>query len=287
MEGTTTEKRSSAARQVAMWLKRATVGSFVVMRHEYERCRFCPKWLKNESGEYNILVHKVCQPTVNQICHAYDKVYQGGASALGVRRDLWQNANTFVLPDDQSQSLQKSCLITRTRLACLTGGKVNKHQYGNPLNVGTPVTYCGGAAIATKNGKVHHICIKEEMNCPYPSTYTEQFVVYRKAPSPEKSGRQQKDVQLLIQAHPNHPPIPIFWEPTDQIGSAVMYIGHWTIAQIEDLKDRAEKYLGYYRCAKLYFDFHHFDERWEKVFRLCHDKPHEQIKELDFRGIET
>jgi hypothetical protein len=33
MEGTTTEKRSSAARQVAMWLKRATVGSFVVMRN--------------------------------------------------------------------------------------------------------------------------------------------------------------------------------------------------------------------------------------------------------------
>jgi len=59
----------------------------------------------------------------------------------------------------------------------------------------TSVTYCGGAAIATKNGRVHHICIKEEINSPYPSTYSEQFVVmYRRAPSPEKSGRQQKDV---------------------------------------------------------------------------------------------
>ena len=29
-----------------MWLKRVKVGSFVVMRHEYERCRYTPKWLR-------------------------------------------------------------------------------------------------------------------------------------------------------------------------------------------------------------------------------------------------
>ena len=37
--------------QTAMWLKYATPGSFVVMRHEYPKCKFCPKRLK-ESGQY-------------------------------------------------------------------------------------------------------------------------------------------------------------------------------------------------------------------------------------------
>ena len=35
-----------------MWLKMATVGSFVVMRHEYAKCPHCPKRLKNEHGKY-------------------------------------------------------------------------------------------------------------------------------------------------------------------------------------------------------------------------------------------
>lgn len=194
-----------------------------------------------------------------------------------------QNGNTFVLPNDRSQPLRKSCPITRKQLACLTGGKVNKHQYGNPLNVKTPVTYCGGAAMATKNGRVHHLCMKEEMNYPYPSNQNEQFVVYRRAPS--QRGTQQRDVKLLIMAHPNHPPIPIFWEPSDQSGSAVMYIGHWKISHIEDLRDRTEMHLGCYRCAKLYFDFYRFDENWEKVIRDSHDKTLEQIKELNFDNI--
>lgn len=37
---------SSGAGQVATWLKRVKVGSFVVMRHEYEKCPFTPEWLK-------------------------------------------------------------------------------------------------------------------------------------------------------------------------------------------------------------------------------------------------
>lgn len=42
----------SDGRQVAMWLKNATVGSFVVMRHEYPNCQYCPKRLKDENGKY-------------------------------------------------------------------------------------------------------------------------------------------------------------------------------------------------------------------------------------------
>lgn len=40
------------ARQTALWLKDATVGSFILMRHEYPNCGFCPRRLKDESGEY-------------------------------------------------------------------------------------------------------------------------------------------------------------------------------------------------------------------------------------------
>lgn len=45
-------RRKSRAKQVAMWLKLAEVGSFVVMRHEYSDCRYCPDWLKprDENG---------------------------------------------------------------------------------------------------------------------------------------------------------------------------------------------------------------------------------------------
>ncbi len=40
------------ASQTAKWLKDATVSSFVMMRHECPKCKFCPKRLKNERGEY-------------------------------------------------------------------------------------------------------------------------------------------------------------------------------------------------------------------------------------------
>lgn len=39
------------ASQTALWLKNATVGSFVIMRHEYPKCKFCPQRLK-DNGKY-------------------------------------------------------------------------------------------------------------------------------------------------------------------------------------------------------------------------------------------
>jgi hypothetical protein len=36
----------------AKWLKLATVGSFVILRHEYPGCPFCPKRLINADGKY-------------------------------------------------------------------------------------------------------------------------------------------------------------------------------------------------------------------------------------------
>ena len=46
------ENDTHGASQTAKWLKYVNVGSFVVMRHEYPKCKFCPKRLKNELGEY-------------------------------------------------------------------------------------------------------------------------------------------------------------------------------------------------------------------------------------------
>jgi hypothetical protein len=195
---------------------------------------------------------------------------------------------------DNKNSIRSSALITRMQLACLTGGKVNQHQYRNILKVDTPMGYCGGRAIATKNGKVHHICIKEELNCPYPSSYKEQFVMYRIAPG--NGSMQQRDIELLRRWLPTrssttdeegpletHPPIPIFWQPTHQKCTAVIYLGHWNIAHIEEL--RSFKYLDIPRCAKLYFDFDHYDDNWEQIIEICKDKSPDQIKEMDFNTV--
>ena len=37
-----------------MWWKKVEIGSFVVMRHEYKTCNFCPDWLKERSEETGI-----------------------------------------------------------------------------------------------------------------------------------------------------------------------------------------------------------------------------------------
>ena len=50
--GTLGGRDTHGAGQTTMWLKDATVGSFVMMRHEYPKCKFCPRRLMNERGEY-------------------------------------------------------------------------------------------------------------------------------------------------------------------------------------------------------------------------------------------
>lgn len=185
---------------------------------------------------------------------------------------------------DRDHAIRKSSLITRKQLACLTGGKVDKHQMGNPLNVGTPITYCGGPAIAISNGKIHHICIKEAKNYPRPQSTREQFVMYRLAPK-NNGENQQRDIELLLREQTTTPNVivPIFWEPANQSGQKkVTYLGHWKLQRIEDLRDRHFHYNGSRRCAKLHFDFNHFNERWEDIINLCCDKTVEQIKATDF-----
>lgn len=55
-EWTCNHDRNHEARasQVAMWLKRIDIGSFIVMRHEYGNCDYCPNWLKRRDGRGNV-----------------------------------------------------------------------------------------------------------------------------------------------------------------------------------------------------------------------------------------
>ena len=42
----------SDGKQAPMWLKNARVGSFVIMRHQYPACKYCPKRLFDNGGKY-------------------------------------------------------------------------------------------------------------------------------------------------------------------------------------------------------------------------------------------
>jgi len=145
----------SAARQVAMWTKQVKKGTFIIMRHEYPKCKFCPEVLKSEEGVYhgpvyvlgmvthvipawsqeedrmaarictdwpmgNICkvewkwlgkkddleketqdyLHKICQPTVANICQLNKKkAWKEGGTPESVREDLWENAECVIDPE--------------------------------------------------------------------------------------------------------------------------------------------------------------------------------------------
>lgn len=46
------EMNASVASQVALWLREAKVGSYVLMRHEYKNCPWVPSHLKDDQGKY-------------------------------------------------------------------------------------------------------------------------------------------------------------------------------------------------------------------------------------------
>ena len=187
-----------------------------------------------------------------------------------------ENAHT------QTSHIQQSCGITRKKLHCLTGGICG--GYKNPLNVGTPMGFCGGRAFATKDGRVHHICIKEEKNHPLPISADEEFLLYRIA---KNRGTQERDIRLLNDS-PGHPPIPIFWEPTGQPKNTtkiVKYVGHWKIANIDDFSRNPVKYMGEKRCALIKFKFARFDQRWTHIMQLSRGKTEKEIASMNWDGI--
>ena len=170
-------------------------------------------------------------------------------------------------------SLPSSSPITRRQLHCLTGGIHG--GYKSPLKVGTPVLDCGGRAFATKGGRVHHICIKatndgKAHNHPLPKSIHEKFLLYRTT----KRGGLGSDICSLIE-QPNHPPIPIFWEPAEQANGGakkVLYVGHWKVSSIIDYSKKPILYMNHPRCALIKFNFDHFSTRWDHIIHRCHDK---------------
>lgn len=149
------------------------------------------------------------------------------------------------------------------------------------------MTYCGGSSIGTKEGKVHFLCLKEDRNWPFPKTTDEEFMVY-KMPS-------QTTTRLDILKQADHPPIPIFWEPTVQernrvlTGSqanGVMYIGHWTVTKVQDFHEPI-MIMEKPRCSLIRFRFESFNEKWSEIIRCCHEMTCEEIRLVDFKGVEV
>ena len=174
--------------------------------------------------------------------------------------------------------IPQSSLITRKQLHCLTGGIHG--GYKNPLNVGTPMLDCGGRAIATKDGLIQHICIKEDMNHPLPQSMDEDFLIYRRTKGP---GALVKDIQLLVNIQHDHPSMPIFWERDNQTGTGgkkVMYVGHWKYDSHEDYSKKPIHYMGYLRCALVTLKFDHFNENWAQIIHICHEKTVEEVKAM-------
>lgn len=198
-------------------------------------------------------------------------------------RDCASDAQETTENDARNNPLRQSCLITREQLHCITGGKRGGHK--NPLKVGTPMGFCGGPAIAMSGGKVHHICLKWSMNYPLPKSEGEPFLMYRRAKANDTS--QQRDVQQLADyPYRDHPPIPVFWEPEDQEGTKVRYVGHWKVVDIEDHSDKPITYLEIPRSAVLKLSYVDFDSRWDRIIRDCQDKEPSEIKAMKWGDDE-
>ncbi|KAL7535409.1 hypothetical protein ACHAXR_006474 [Thalassiosira sp. AJA248-18] len=127
-----TNGEEHGASQTALWLKNATVGSFVIMRHEYPKCQFCPRRLKDPNGKYigpvyviGVITKKVVPRSAEEkdisenkmsefsnhywgihnvcrrICDDFEKTYAGGATSKSIRQDLWTNATIPIRSDEE------------------------------------------------------------------------------------------------------------------------------------------------------------------------------------------
>ncbi|KAL7495143.1 hypothetical protein ACHAWT_006204 [Skeletonema menzelii] len=122
---------SSGAGQVAMWLKRVKVGSFVVMRHEYERCPHAPEWLKERdesSGklEYIGPVYIIGVVTRKIKPYSEEEAY--------VQKEM--------LPFDRHEPLPSLCLVDWKRIGFKDDLKEETQKYINRICQPTVVNIC-------------------------------------------------------------------------------------------------------------------------------------------------
>ena len=162
--------------------------------------------------------------------------------------------------------LPRSKLVTRKQLY-----EVSRRD-NNRLGLLTPMSYVGGHAVACKNKRVSHICIKEVNNAPLTNERTYQ--IYRYHQQYAEPGDVQRDFALmedllLKQKRQNRgthtddaslllPPIPLFWEPIHQSFKPprVQYVGHWKITSTQR---KLFQYKGQWRCGIITAEWSHYE----------------------------
>lgn len=183
--------------------------------------------------------------------------------------------------------LQKTPLITRKQLACLSGGTVGT-PCANPLNFGTPFSFCGGKSFATTRGIIHHICVKEEGNIPFPDSQNEPLVINKY----KLNSDYPAEVKILKTRGTHHPSIPIFLEPRNQIsksttegGKGVTYVGHWKVTNVNSERNRA--YDSRAILATVNFSFDRFDDNTSNIIHRAYNKTCHEIKAMNFDEPEN
>ncbi|KAL7427247.1 hypothetical protein ACHAXM_000762 [Skeletonema potamos] len=118
--------RSSAAGQVAMWLKRVEVGSFVVMRHEYGKCRYTPDWLRERNEESG------------------DMEYIGPVYIIGVvtRKIKPYSAEEDYVVSQMAGPIPNICLVDWRRMGTKADLKEETQKYINRICQPTVVNIC-------------------------------------------------------------------------------------------------------------------------------------------------
>mmetsp|Transcript_18876 Transcript_18876/g.34156 ORF Transcript_18876/g.34156 Transcript_18876/m.34156 type:complete len:335 (-) Transcript_18876:150-1154(-) len=177
--------------------------------------------------------------------------------------------------------LQFSEVIERKKLSAISGGGGGQ----NPLKLATPISYCGGPALATKDNVVAHITVKEMQNLPLPKSHTDDFVLWRISSSSKLPRDFLSITSRNAQNEYTHQSgIPLFWEPKKQKKkeTKVMYTGHWKLKAF-NVENRV--LLGQNRCGSLTFSFDHFDENFANVIAKASMMTVKEIFEYDFDAM--
>jgi preprotein translocase subunit SecB len=179
--------------------------------------------------------------------------------------------------------LQFSEAIERKKLSAISGGGGGQ----NPLKLATPISYCGGPALATKDNVVAHITLKEMQNLPPPKSHTDDFVLWRISSSSSK--QLPRDFLSIASRnaqneYTHQSGIPLFWEPKKQKKkeTKVMYAGHW---KLKGFKVEQRVILAQTRCGSLTFSFDHFDENFANVIAKASMMTVKEILEYDFDAM--
>ena len=126
---------SSGAGQVAMWLKRVKVGSFIVMRHEYESCTYTPEWLKERddtSGKMEYVGPVYIIGVVTRKIKPYSQ------EEADVQKEMLLSGNY----DEYDHPIPNLCLVDWRRIGYKGDLKEETQRYINRICQPTVVNIC-------------------------------------------------------------------------------------------------------------------------------------------------